>query len=240
MSRAALVVLDFDGVVCDALVECAAVTAVGGQSEGPLPGLDEAVRALTDAYVATFASARPYCRTLDDFMVANVLEGPVGSRADFEAARRSIDAREVRRQAARAQQARDSWRRADRRRWLDLHTPYDGVDRLVRAASGRVVIVTAKDAPSVRRLLEHFGLHDHVRDVVGGCADKQAALASLVGDCGTAAFVDDNLANVLAVARVPGVRSLWATWGHHSAEDVELARARHVTALDLGQLRDVA
>jgi phosphoglycolate phosphatase-like HAD superfamily hydrolase len=235
-----LLVLDFDGVVCDALLECAAVSAVGGQPDGPLPSLDEALGMLTHDYVTAFASIRPYCRTLDDFMVTNVITQPVTSRVDFDAAREACDEAQVRRQACRAQRARDLWRGADPQRWLELHTPYSGVRRLVRAADGRVVIVSAKDAASVWALLQHFGLAEDVHDVVGDCTDKASAVDRLVATSGPALFLDDNLANVLAVDALTDVRSVWATWGYHSAEDVVLAATRHVTSLSLDELGAVA
>lgn len=236
---ASLVVLDFDGVVCDALVECAAVSAVGGQPSGPLPDLADALETLTAQFVTRFASVRPHCRTLADFMVVNSISGPVSTRAEFEAARAACDRAEVDRQSARAQAARDHWRIAAPSAWLALHTPYPGVEHLLTAASGRVAIVSNKDAASIHRLLEHFGVAQHVREVVGGCSDKPSALARLAGGRGAVSFIDDNLANVLAVGRVPGVRSLWATWGYHSLEDRAVATARGVTALTLDELGDI-
>ncbi|MEI2777353.1 MAG: HAD family hydrolase [Tetrasphaera sp.] len=233
-------VLDFDGVVCDALSECAALTrAAAGPGPG-LPTLDEAIAALTPQLLARFASVRPYCRTLADFMVTNAVTAAVTSREEFEAAKAAAGPELLDAQAAHAQQIRDAWRADEPEAWLDMHIPYAGVPDLIRGAGGPVAIVSNKDGESIDAILTHLGLRGDVAIIAGACADKPAAVARLIGEHASASFIDDNLANVFAVAAVPRVRSLWATWGYHSREDITQALTAGVPTLALGELAAVA
>lgn len=233
-------VLDFDGVVCDALTECAALTHAAADPGPGLPSLDVAIAALTPQILARFGSVRPYCRTLADFMVTNAVGRAITGREEFEQAAASVGRDALEAQAARAQRIRDAWRAAEPAAWLDLHIPYAGVADLIRDAGGPVAIVSNKDGESIAAILANLDLAGDVAIVAGECTDKPAAVARLIGEHASATFVDDNLANVLAVAAVPRVRSLWATWGYHSREDIALAQARSVPTLSLGELAAVA
>ncbi|WP_426565366.1 HAD family hydrolase [Angustibacter sp. McL0619] len=241
MSSPGRLILDFDGVVCDALIECAAVTRAGGQAEGSATPLSQAVADLTPEFIDRFTSVRPYSRTLVDFMVANVVQAPVTCRDEFTAARVTAGPSELRRQAQLATAARKVWRRDHRDEWLALHTVYPGVQDLIEHG-GWVAIVSNKDADSITTILQHLQLRHLVRAVIGDCADKATAVSALTGGAAST-FVDDNVENVLAVSAAPGVRAVWATWGYHSSEDVGLASARNVEAVTLSglsRLRDAA
>ncbi len=95
------------------------------------------------------------------------------------------------------------WRHASAARyeetafWLGLHELYPPVARLLRENAGSVAVVTAKDAASVRTVLEFHGLGDTVAEVIGECGQKAEAVRDLCerGRIAPAAvtFVDDNL-----------------------------------------------
>jgi phosphoglycolate phosphatase-like HAD superfamily hydrolase len=235
--------LDFDGVVCDALAECAAVT--WHASRGPLtahvPPVNRAVAELPPEFLTTFASVRPHSRTLDDFMVANAVPGGRRvTRKTFEHYRDQIGPARLAAQAAVGEQLRAHWRTTEFAEWVALHTVYPGLAELLRGTDHQVAIVSAKDAESIWAILSHHALADHVQLVVGSCTDKRAVLTGLADQSGeTVLFLDDNLANATAADALPGIVSRWATWGYHSPEDVITARGLALRAITLEQLEEL-
>lgn len=252
-----MLILDFDGVLCDALTECAAVTwcagrdrspqvrsaaaaATGGPAPGRLPTLGEAIRELPSAFLVTFGVVRGFARTLADFMVAHgPAAGSLRTQRAFTQARAAIPEAELTAMVASAERHRSHWRRTEPEQWLDAHHLYPGVADLLHAATGPTCVVTAKDALSVRRVLSHHGLAATVADVVGDCSDKAAAVQGLAGRRNVApadvTFVDDNVDNALQVAGT-GARVRWAEWGYHAPEHRATARAAGLISLQLKDL----
>jgi phosphoglycolate phosphatase-like HAD superfamily hydrolase len=203
-----------------------------------LPPLGRAVSGVPRDFLATFASVRPHCRTLEDFMVANEL--PIGHEIDgagFERLREEAGSSRLATQAATGEVLRAHWRITEFDAWVALHTMYPGIADLVRATAQPVAVVSAKDATSIWAILDHSGLGMQVHTVVGSCTDKRPALTGLAELSGEpVTFVDDNLGHVLVADTLPDVTAWWATWGYHSREDEEAAAGRGVRAITLDQL----
>jgi len=239
-----VLVLDFDGVVCDALGECAAVTWYAGRpAVHSVPGPAAAVELVPPAFLTTFASVRVYSRTLADFMVANAL--PAGStvdRAAFAQRRAEVGEDRLDAQARRGEAVRGAWRCRHPEAWLGLHTVHAEVAELLRVTDEPVAIVSAKDAESIYAILGAAGFEDAIWRVVGSCADKAGALTTLAAEAGgePVVFVDDNLDNALAAARLPGVESHWAYWGYHGPEDDWTAAQIGMAPLSLDDLTRLA
>jgi len=239
--------LDFDGVVCDALGECAAVTWYAANAGANVPpGPAAAVRRVPAAFLATFASARAYSRTLADFMVANaVRSGVTLDRVTFERWRAEVGPGRLAAQARRGETIRAEWRRTYPKEWIGLHKVQAQVASLVRAVDEPLAIVSAKDAESIREILAAAGLDQCVSRIVGSCQDKPAVLAELVADAQRQSgarrvlFIDDNLENALAAARMPGIESHWAHWGYHGPEDDRAAAKAGMPPLLLDQVGDL-
>lgn len=235
-----MLALDFDGVVCDALRECAAVTWYAGHPElraDVRP--DEAAEAVPRAFLRTFASVRAYSRTLADFMVANaVAPGTIVDRASFARRRLDVGQEQLDARALLGESIRARWRDQHRGVWLRMHRVHDEVGDVLRCTSEPVAIVSAKDAESIRAILGAARLDDHVGPVVGSCTDKPAALTELAAEAwpDRLVFVDDNLDNALAASRLPGVDSRWAHWGYHGPEDDRAAAQAGIAPLSLDDL----
>ena len=245
-----MLALDFDGVLCDALTECAAVTwhAVHSPSGTEPPTLAVAVATMPEAFLVTFASIRPMARTLADFMVAHVV--PAGQSVDrrqFDHYRDLAGPEVLAAQAESGERIRSHWRETEPEQWLALHTVYAEVATHLRSTRQPVAIVSAKDAASIWAILTHHRLSGSVGTVYGSCVDKTPVLATLRAaqagsDANPLLFVDDNLDHALAAAQLPGVESRWAMWGYHTAEDLlrpESAVARPLTLDQLAQLDHV-
>lgn len=235
-----LLVLDFDGVLFDALGECALVTWYGEQ---PLPVGGTVAELLSEVpapFLADFANIRRYARTLDHFLVALSSEVRlISDEAAFGAAFASLEPSRVVSFVERATVVRTELRRRDRAGWLQAHRAFPEVAALTVAHEGPVAVVTAKDAPSVTELLEAHSLAAHVDEVIGECHDKAVAVAAMAGarsiPLRSVTFIDDHLDNVLAVGQT-GASARWAWWGYHTREHDERAARLGVRPITL---RDV-
>lgn len=240
-----MLALDFDGVVCDALTECASVTWYAGHHEGDftsIPGLPDAVDAVPAWFIEHFRTIRDFSRTLDDFMVANTVTEPISTRAEFERAKEAAGPDQLARLATVAEAVRATWRERDLFQWISLHALYPGIAALLRHSSQPVAIVSAKDEASIREILEFHDLTGNVTEVIGSCSDKRAAVATLMDDGADTGspvvFVDDNLTNVISVSSLP-VTARWATWGYHTPEDVRRAKDYSTSLITLETLHEL-
>lgn len=233
------VFIDFDGVICDAFVECAAVTRAADElSDGQLPPpLTAYADRLPADFLKRFAAVRPLSRTLADFMITNRVGVAPADRDEFEAVKRQIS--DLDRMTARAQAARDHWRVCERASWLDLHRIEPDVRNWLAALADPVTIVSSKDEESIAEIMKHHGLEPVVGEIVGGCSDKLTAVRERLRSGREAVFIDDSLANVLQLADLVGLNALWATWGYHTPDDVELATSLGVARLDLSDLAEL-
>ncbi|MEV7090510.1 HAD family hydrolase [Streptomyces sp. NPDC093085] len=235
-----LLALDFDGVVCDALDECALVTWLGDRPHDlTLSGPEQLARVPAE-FTARFRKVRNYARVLDHFLVAHHPEAEaIGSQAEFDRLFASFPDPRIQRFVAGASDARDWFRNTEPDFWLGLHTLYPGVADLLLRAGVPVVIVTAKDEPSVRAILDRHGLETAVAGVYGECAAKPEAVREACARRGipleAATFVDDNLTNVRRVSAT-GARAWWARWGYQTPEHRAEAARFEVPALELKDL----
>jgi hypothetical protein len=241
-----LLALDFDGVICDAFTECAAVTWYAPRAEATVSGesLATLIARIPTEFLEVFRQVRRYARTLDDFMVAlHPAAYTIIDQAGFESLRQATPADQRARLTESATNLREFWRTSETELWLDLHTLYAGIAELMAQHHGRLVVVTAKDAASVRRILSWHQLLDGVTEVLGECHDKGAAVVDVAERANVAinrlTFIDDNVPNVCVVATT-GAVTWWARWGYHTAEHAELASRFGVQPLDLDGLSVIA
>ena len=161
----ALLALDFDGVICDALLECAAI--IWYSVPGRDPGGQVPMRALVDrvpqSFLELFTVVRNHSRTLEDFTAAvSPHAGSIQDQAGFAAVLAGMSPAARSSLAARAARIRSYWRASDRSAWLDLHRVHPPVAEAIRSRDDGVAVVTAKDEASVREILAHHGLDKHV------------------------------------------------------------------------------
>ena len=224
-------ILDLDGVIVDALAECALVTWLGAYPAQP--GRPISAQPPPPGFTRHFAAVRAYARTLGHFLVTHRSEpGGIAGRADFDRAFAAIPEADVAAFVAAATAVRERCRTEEPGWWLGRHTLYPGLAALIRRHAGTVAVITAKDAGSAWAILRHHGLADAVTEVVGDCGRKDLAVAALCPDPAAVTFIDDSLANVAQVAAT-GADARWATWGYHTPEDAAAARAGGVHSIDL-------
>jgi phosphoglycolate phosphatase-like HAD superfamily hydrolase len=252
----ALLVLDFDGVVCDGRPEYFATAwrAYAAAWPAPRPGRPEAV-------AERFASLRPLIESgwemplLVHALLAGEPDDAVKDRhAWLATAARLLAASGVTAETlGRAlNRVRDDWFAADPGGWLAHHRFYPGVvERLVALADGpsRVAIVTTKAARFVRALLEAQDRRLAAVPVVGrepgrpmpkpDILGRLAAEARLADGAAGLWFVEDLLETLDATAARPelaGARLFLAEWGYNTLEDRARAGAgRRIAPLSLAR-----
>jgi phosphoglycolate phosphatase-like HAD superfamily hydrolase len=237
-------ILDFDGVVCDALEECALVTWLGMRPPAPRMAVSTYLTAMPRAFVERFRKVRDYARLLDHFLVAHrPAAANIHTKNDFEALFGALGMGYVADFVATASAVRERCRTEEPEFWLDLHTLYPGIPDLLRRHAGAVCVVTAKDEESVWTILDRHGLAPTVAEVIGECGQKADAVRDLCARHGTTpdvtTFIDDNLTNVQQVART-GARAYWAMWGYHTPDDLADADRIGVRKLELAAVPSFA
>ena len=194
-----LLVLDFDGVICDSIDECfvsswEACQRLGG-AVGPVPeppaGLPEA-----------FARLRPYVRTGEDFLVmlhAAEHGDRVGDQTGFDALARREEPGTLARFKALFYAARERLLAEERTRWLSLNRVYPHAREALLGAldSGLPLrILSTKKAPYILEILGANGIVIPAADVhycaSGPKVPRVRALLARSG-CQRAAFVDDQI-----------------------------------------------
>ena len=123
---------------------------------------------------------------------------------------------------------------------------YDGVPAMLeqaRLVSAATFVATSKPAVYADRIVQHFGLGHHFRNIYGAepdgrFDDKAELLAHLLTNEGLSAeaavMIGDRAADVLA-ARANGLRSIGVLWGYGSEQELADAGADLIfrTPLDL-------
>lgn len=233
-------IVDFDGVVVDALEECALVTWLGVHPPVASAPVSAYLPAIPPGFLRRFARVRDFSRTLDHFLVAHrPAADRIAAQAEFDRIFGVLTPATVRSFVAGAGAARQRCRTEEAPFWLDLHTLYPGIDALLERHAGAVAVITAKDAESVWTILRRRGLAHTVVEVIGECGRKDDALRDLCRRYGArpqdVTFVDDNLTNVSRVAAT-GARHAWATWGYHTPEDVATAARLGIPRISLAEV----
>jgi phosphoglycolate phosphatase-like HAD superfamily hydrolase len=254
----ALLVLDFDGVVCDGMDEFfeSAWRAWERLGRAPLPS------ARRDELRARFARLRPIVEAGWEMALLPALlaETDPSRDAELRDAERWAAARDdfmrkhtlsPRELADALDAVRDAWFTADRESWLRAHRFYPGIaDWLKRlGAEGPLVyVLSTKEKRFLDYLLAWQGIPLPGERVIGKATPRRAkweVIAELAARHGLPAdgtgawFVEDRLPTLLELRKgaphLRGLRVFLAAWGYVFPEDLEHARAAGIPVLTLEQ-----
>ncbi len=213
-----LLVLDFDGVICDSVDECfvasweARYRLRGGTGPVPEPPGDRA---------AAFAHLRPFVRNGEDFLVILEAAGrgaaPV-DQAGFDALAATLPAGDLAGFKARFYEARERMLAEERPRWLRLNRIYPHAREALLACTAAGVpvrILSTKRRPYILELLAASGIDLPPDDVHHTTARKGPVVRDLLdrSGCARAAFVDDQI-DYLVELDDPRIEGYLATWGY--------------------------
>lgn len=230
-----ILVLDFDGVICDSAPENAATAwrcccrLWPERFQGDAP--EEQIRRFCQElrpYMETgyqsilqtklLWSGAPLARITNEF--AGKLEEILAEVGQTKESLKPLFGGE-----------RDRWLREDQEGWLAHNSFYPGAAEALKTllARGRVIILTTKECRFVERLMERAGVKFPSGDIFGleRIKNKETTLAELLAE-GSLAFVEDRLATLERVAQVPAldkVKLVFAAWGYSTEEQRASARA---------------
>jgi phosphoglycolate phosphatase-like HAD superfamily hydrolase len=232
-----ILVLDFDGVLCDGMRE------YFGASWRTYERLWGAPTVPAEALFPRFARLRPVVETGWEMPV--VLRALIGGAAETDLLRHWEAARHLEGGVTREQlgqtldRVRDEWIRQDQAGWLASHRFYPGViERVQKAADAgvHVVISTTKEGKFARLLVESQGLRLPAAQVLGKEVRRpkqqvlRETLAEARGGGGAAPsawFVEDRLETLRSVVGQPDLGDVGlflATWGYNLPADHDAAR----------------
>ena len=253
-----LLVLDFDGVVCDGMEEFFETAWRAWQSLGgdPLPAARRAELA------ARFTTLRPVVEAGWEMALLPALLATIDASRDAEltdGARWSVirDAWVRERGLARDRladaldTARDAWRREDHDGWLRRHRFYPGVADWLRDLVARrqlLYILSTKDKRFLDDLLAWQKVPLPTDRIVGKATphrpkwdviEELAARHALPSGGAGVWFVEDRLATLLdvqsAAPHLGAARLFLAEWGYVFPDDGDRARAHAISPLTLAQ-----
>lgn len=226
-----LIVLDFDGVICDSAPENAATAWRVCQflwperfPKGPIPS--EAI--------PRFCAVRPYMETgYQAILMTRLMQegAPVEQYTTQLAAWQARNLARLGLTKLELQQLfgaeRDRWISTDLDGWLSYNRYYPGAAEALGflAKTARLVILTTKERRFVQQLMRREGIDFAVEDIYGlhEIVNKETTLAQFVnsGEYSSVTFVEDRLATLQRMLPVPAlaeIRLAYAPWGYTTPE----------------------
>ena len=208
--------LDFDGVLCDSLPECYAVSRTAfwrlhlGMPEPPPSPADE----------AEFVRMRPYIRRGADYLLLH-LAIREGRALESQEAFDGLAAREADlddRFQELFYRARSELLEGNPERWFALNPLYPGIGEMLlrNRRNHDVLILSTKEAPFILEILRHHGVEwEPGRVLCSGKEPKLRFIDRVLKELGAsrAVFVDDQIDHFRGKAEHP-VRRILADWGY--------------------------
>ena len=154
-----VVVLDFDGVLCDQLDECLLVSWLAFADQGKSGDGIGLLNGIPSSFKDHFARCRNFVRHSGHFIIPFLFQATFETQADFDAAYQSVDTKRLETFLQRFEACRERLRQEHPEQWLSLHSLYPGVGAALKTARLPLFIVTAKDRTSVPAILDGAGVN---------------------------------------------------------------------------------
>jgi phosphoglycolate phosphatase-like HAD superfamily hydrolase len=218
-----LVFLDFDGVICDSLLE----TMVSSWLGYYLLRRERQPSAMPASLREDFAGLRPYVRAGEDFILIHELiaaKVPVRSQAEFDEQLAQRGERLIRRYRESFYQARGDLLTREREYWMALNRLYPHVVRHLAdwIPSPALFILSTKRADFIVEILKNKGIPMDPKRVLSCAArEKKDTILRNLADRGLskALFIDDQIDHLAPEeARDPRILGLLASWGYVQRE----------------------
>jgi phosphoglycolate phosphatase-like HAD superfamily hydrolase len=246
-----ILALDFDGVLCDGLLE---YFQVAWRTYRQLWKPD--MLSPPDELAAVFYRLRPVIETgwempvliqalLQDFSEVQILEdwGAIALQILTES---HLDAKTI---GVILDRQRDEWITTDLESWLALHRFYHGiVERLQQVIGSAVypVIISTKEGRFIRQLLQQQGIELAEAQIIGKEVHrpKHQVLRELITQFGNSAniwFIEDRLKTLAAIQQyldLQAIQLYLADWGYNTPQEREIAS--QIQRIQLLSLADFA
>lgn len=228
--------LDFDGVICDSLGEGLLISWNAHIGAPVRAFADPGLAGVPPEVADRFTRCRPFARHFGHWLVPFVVDSAPTSHAEFAARYRELPEAQVREFTAAAGRYRAQVRGVYPAQWLAHHRVQFGLGNVLAQA----YVVTARDAGSVRQILNAHAMGTDETRIFGSRSDKNAALQAIAVreavEPPAVTLVDDNVENCM-VAKADGYDAWWATWGYNSAADRARAAGCGIYAISIDMLR---
>lgn len=247
-SSSRLVFLDFDGVICDSIPECYAVSWDAYfrlylmQAEPADVAVALGGAAAVSGQMRTFRQLRPYIRRGGDYMFIQMAMRrniTIDSQAAFDALVKDHAALDDRFHEL-FYQARHALFQNDPERWYALNPLYPGIKELLdkHGQDSNMLILSTKEAAFISEILKHHGIPwDIARIHCSGKEQKLRFIDRIMAEHAAtdALFIDDQIDHFRGSATRP-IRCLLADWGYVRPE--WLTQAKTVTLAGLAAVLD--
>ena len=230
-----ILALDFDGVVCDGLIE---YFETAWRTYCQIWHRDR--QTPPEDIAASFYRLRPVIETgwempiLVKALVEGVSEQEILSKwGEISASFLQKDKLIAADIALKLDQIRDQWISTDLESWLNLHKFYPGVIEKIKSLQGSVMqpmIITTKEGRFVNQLLQKQGVEMPAKSIIGkeSKRPKHQVLKELMAEAQVKLwFVEDRLKTLQLVQQQPhltAVKLYLADWGYNTASEREQAR----------------
>ena len=216
-----LLLLDFDGVICDSAMECFVSSWRAFRGISGLPADIDAPVDLPEE----FLSLRPFIRTGEDFvLIQEILQRgiPVHSQMDFDGVAAGKSEAELREYRKRFYEARTNLLVESREYWLELNMLYSHMKTPLKTASGSdgLRIISTKKPCFIVEILKGNGIFiPESRVYLAPKEGKLPLAAELVEDSelDTAVLIDDQIDHITGNNR-KDIQVGLATWGYVKKE----------------------
>lgn len=236
-----LCITDFDGVLCDSVIECLLVT-YNAYHRLHSSAFQRSL-SLEDIPAETqrqFRALRPYLKGAEDFVpmyLAIEQQVPITTQQEFETYRAHHAAQLMAYQDV-FYAERDYLQRHERALWLRLNPLFDGIKEALLACHSfdRIHILTTKRQQDVLAIFEYQQIPfpaDHV--IYMKAAGKSQKLLDLLQEHDAvpeeSVYIEDQV-DFLVASKARGIGSYLVEWGYVSEEQKALARQHEIPVID--------
>ena len=244
-----LLALDFDGVICDSINECAYVSflAYNGLTNVTKINLD----LVPGAHLSKFRDYRYLVGPGQDYyyLWRSIYEYETNNSDTIEHYFRRIvdtDDQEAETFASNFYRIRRQIRKHDQDTWIDLNRLYEQLRESLTIASSskKYIVVTAKDNDSVYEILTENHIDIQRKDIYGRELGKnkneifQELSEERKVNLSNIYFVDDNFENVMNAHNI-GISARLASWGYNSRLDKVRAREKGIKLMEITELTEL-
>jgi FMN phosphatase YigB (HAD superfamily) len=224
MTERGVVLLDFDGVICDSVDECMAASARGYYD---LQGKTMPA-ALAAGRRADFGRLRPFIRTGEDYLLIHELIDRgvvVRDQAGFDEMARRAGPEKMGRFRELFYRGRVELQRMDRDAWMTMNRIYPEARRTLEQSVERPLFILSTKRPEfIQDILAHAGVRVPQDRILFSGHDRKLPIAERIrgeGGFARAVFVDDQVDH-LVDNPFPLVSVYLASWGYVASERVAL------------------
>jgi phosphoglycolate phosphatase-like HAD superfamily hydrolase len=220
-----LLCLDFDGVICDSVLECLVSSWIAYYRElAESQPSHVAVGLRSD-----FAALRPFIRSGEDYiLIQELLDRSlvIKNQQDFDSYISAAGAERMKRFKALFYKAREELVERDRDYWLSLNPVYPHMEEALRGLAGReeLHIVSTKRANFIAEILASRGIEFPLSRIhYASNIEKIEIVDALLAESNLerSVFVDDQIDHLRREGMSAGIDSKLAAWGYIKPEWLE-------------------